>query len=299
MVHAKASTSSGTAPEPLRRAPAKRPQAELPCAPSAEARCVHQWFEQQAARTPEALAVVCEARRLSYRELNQRANQLAHFLSRQGVGPNVLVALSMERSWEVVVAILGILKAGGAYVPLDPAYPQERLRFMLQDSRAVLLVTQEKLADKFATLPTKTFCLDRQWSALAGEPSGNPPTAAQPQDLIYVIYTSGSTGRPKGAGVYHRGFSNLMNWYLEEFGVKASDRVLLVSSLSFDLTQKNLYAPLLRGGQLHLLPSGPFDPAQIQRVIARHKVTLINCTPSAFYPVIEPAGRSTWQAVAS
>lgn len=261
--------------------------------------CAHQLFERQAALTPDAPAVVFENSRLTYRELNERANQVAHYLRRAGIGPDILVGISTERSLDMVVGIYGILKAGGAYVPLDPAYPQERLSFMLEDARAKVLLTKSNLAGKFGNTTAKVICLDTQRDEIARESRENPGIVAGPDNLIYVIYTSGSTGRPKGAGVYHRGFTNLMHWFVTEFAIDARDNSLLVSSLSFDLTQKNIYATLMRGGQLHLLPDGPFDPVRISGLIQAHKITLLNCTPSAFYPLVEPPNPQAFQKVAS
>ncbi|MDB6121124.1 MAG: non-ribosomal peptide synthetase [Pedosphaera sp.] len=261
--------------------------------------CVQQLFAKQAALTPEARAVVLGREHLTYRELNERSNQLSSYLRKCGVGPNVLVGISVERSLEMVVGILGILKAGGAYVPLDPAYPQERLAFMLQDARAPVLLTQKKLVEKLLATQARIFCLDSEWETVATESRENPASASSPDNLIYVIYTSGSTGRPKGAGVYHRGFTNLMHWFVSEFAITSRDNVLLVSSLSFDLTQKNIYATLMRGGQLHLLPTGPYDPGLIARLVREHQITLLNCTPSAFYPLIEPASAMAFQNVSS
>jgi amino acid adenylation domain-containing protein len=264
-----------------------------------EQSCIHELFEEQAARTPDSIAVVHGKERLTFRDLNRRANQVAHFLKSTGVGANVLVGISVERSIEALVGILGILKAGGAYVPLDPAYPQERLSFMLQDAKAPVLLTQQKLIPNLPATAAKVVCLDADWSKIASHPTDNPARTASPNDLIYVIYTSGSTGRPKGAGVYHRGFMNLMHWFVTEFAISVTDNVLLVSSLSFDLTQKNLYATLIRGGQLHFLPSGPYDPGLISDLVYQNKITLLNCTPSAFYPLIELSNPRTYEKVAS
>ena len=263
--------------------------------------CVHELFEQQAARTPDSVAVVCGEDRLTYAELNERANQLAHYLRRCGLGRGMLVGISMERSLEMLVGLFGILKAGGAYVPLDPAYPRERLDFMLQDAKASILLTQKCLVERSAATASglQVICLDSGWKTIARESCENPAGVAQTDDLIYVIYTSGSTGRPKGVGVYHRGFTNLVHWLMEDFAINDHDRALMISSLSFDLTQKGLYAPLLRGGGLHLPPAGPYDPALLKELIERNRITLLNCTPSAFYPLIEPAQAAVFQKVAS
>ena len=236
--------------------------------------CVHQLFEEQVARTPQAVAVEFEGKALTYSELNRRANQLAHALRRKGVQANSLVGVSLERSIEVVVGIYAILKAGGAYVPLDPTYPAERLDAMIAGSRLRLLLTSPALAGRFSSRPDlEVMTLNDSDAAFASESSDNPTPASTPNDLIYVIFTSGSTGAPKGAAVYHRGFTNLVHWFVSEFNFDNRDHVLLVSSLSFDLTQKNLYAPLIRGGTLHLYPPGPYDISLLGRLIAQHGIT--------------------------
>ncbi|MFK0167153.1 condensation domain-containing protein, partial [Rhizobium sp. NPDC090279] len=165
--------------------------------------CLHELFEEQARQTPEATAVVFGAEQLSYDELNTRANQLAHHLRRQGVGPETLVGVCMERSHEVVVALLGILKAGGAYVPLDPEYPRERLAFMLEDTGVPVVISEERFIDRVANTGTRLILLDRDRSLLDAEPATNPAVTIDPDALAYVIYTSGSTGKPKGVMVPH------------------------------------------------------------------------------------------------
>jgi len=262
-------------------------------------KCIHQLFEEQVERTPVAVAVMFERQTMTYSELNARANQLAHHLRLLGVGPDVLVGLCVERSLEMVVALLAILKAGGAYVPIDPQYPNERITFMLQDSKATVLLTQNEFVKKLGKASGQIVCLDTDREAFAVQSRENPPACAGLENLIYAIYTSGSTGSPKGARVYHRGFTNLMHWFLMEFAIGATDNVLLVSSLSFDLTQKNIYATLLCGGKLHLLPGGLYDPGSIADSIQQNQVTLLNCTPSAFYPLIEAPGLENLQKLNS
>ena len=214
--------------------------------------------------------------------------------------PNTFVGICVERSLEMVVGIYGILKAGGAYVPLDPVYPRDRLAYMVQTAKIRVLLTQDRLVPLFGDAAEVEFIrLDTEWPAISRESGHNLEPAATPDDLIYLIFTSGSTGRPKGAAVYHRGFTNLLLWFVTEFGITAADRNLLVSSLSFDLTQKNLYAPLIRGGRLHLAPTGPYDAQQLSRLIRDHGITLINCTPSAFYPLIEPPSDEALSRLAS
>lgn len=269
-------------------------------APWPSDRCIHQLFEDQVRKTPEAIAVEFNDATLTYRELNERANQLAHFLRQLGVRPDSLVGISLERSLEVVVGVYGILKAGGTYVPLDPTYPGDRLTYMVQSARCAVLLTQEKLASRFAALPgVQILKLDTDWPTIATQRRDDPAPAATPDNLIYVIFTSGSTGQPKGAAVYHRGFTNLLNWFVTDFEITSADRTLLVSSLSFDLTQKNLYAPLIRGGRLHLYPPVPYDVSLLRRLIQKHGITLVNCTPSAFYPLIEPPEDATLAMLAS
>ncbi|WP_223305976.1 non-ribosomal peptide synthetase [Massilia sp. NR 4-1] len=252
-------------------------------------RGVHRLFEDQVARTPDATAVVYLDQTLSYTQLNARANRLARHLRTLGVGPNVLAGICVERSLEMVVGILAILKAGGAYVPLDPAYPAERLGHMLRDAQLPVLLTQQGVLARLPQLAqqdSQVLCLDREDGWLDACDSANLEGGSGADDLAYAIYTSGSTGRPKGTLIHQRGLCNLVNWYIAQFGLGAQDRALLFSSFSFDLTQKNLFAPLLVGGQLHI-PLEGYAPDQAPAYIARHGITFINCAPSAFYPLLD------------
>jgi len=250
-------------------------------------RCVHELFEEQVERTPAAIAVVIEEQELTYRELNARANQLAHYLRRHGVGPDVLVGICVERSVELIVAVLGVLKAGGVYVPLDTDSPKERIAFMLEQACLSFLLTQHPLLPRLPDHAGVCVCLDVNWPSIARESDENLNSGVVPGNRIYAIYTSGSTAKPKLATVFHRGFTNLMHWYLTEFEIDARDRALVASSFSFDLTQKNVFAPLLSGGRLCLAPAGVYDAAAICGAIAQHQITLLNWTPSAFYPLVE------------
>ena len=196
---------------------------------------LHGLFEQQVARTPDAVALVCGVEQLSYAQLNRRANQLAHHLRSLGVGPDVLVGLCVERSVEMLVGVLGILKAGGAYVPLDPAYPTERLHYMLQDCGASFLLTQAAIATLLPAGAAWAITLDAQWGQIAAGPDHNPGHGElHPRNLAYVIYTSGSTGQPKGVMVEHRGVCNLMSAQRAAFDVHPDSRVLQFASPSFD-----------------------------------------------------------------
>jgi len=184
--------------------------------------CLHELFEAQAARTPEAASVVFEDQQVDYGELNRRADQLARTLRRLGVGPEVLVGICLERSIELVVGLLAILKAGGAYVPLDPAYPRERLEFMREDSGLGVVLTQQRLLDLLPTVPVR-LCLDATPLNGAGPAEG---PRARPDNLAYVIYTSGSTGRPKGAMNTHGSIVNRLLWMQEAYRLDTADRVL-------------------------------------------------------------------------
>src|SRR6185312_7044730 len=213
---------------------------------------VYELFEAQAAARPDAVAVVCGAEQLSYAELNQRANQLAHYLRRQGIGPEVVVGLCLERSLEMVIGLLGILKAGGAYLPLDPDYPRQRLEYMLSDAQVKLVLTKRRLLDRLPVHRELTIVLDDEWATIARENAENPTRVSEAGNLVYVIYTSGSTGQPKGVMVTHGGLRNLASAQIESFGVRASSRVLQFASLNFDASISEICMTLCQGAQLHL-----------------------------------------------
>ncbi|MCM3268071.1 non-ribosomal peptide synthetase [Paenibacillus elgii] len=257
-------------------------------------------FEQQVARTRERTALVFGGQTISYGELNRQANRLAHRLQALGVGPDTPVGVCLDRSPELVAGLLAVLKAGGAYVPLDPALPPERLGYMTERAGVKALVTKLAWAERLAVRPDlAVVCLDDGAAGLEAEPEHNPDSKAGTGHLMYVIFTSGSTGTPKGASVYRSGFENLLQWYTCEFGMTEEDRVLLISSPSFDLTQKNIFAPLVTGGQLVLLPSGPYDAGEVVSLIERHGITLLNGTPSAFYPLLDITASAGYGALAT
>src|SRR5215204_4086788 len=214
---------------------------------------VQQLFELQVERTPEAVALVSGSEPLSYAELNRRANQLAHYLRRQGVGAEVVVGLCVERSVEMVVGLLGILKAGGAYLPLDPGYPRQRLEYLLADAQVGLVLTQERLLGQLPVHWGQTLVLDQEWSAIASESEANPEVVNEAGQLAYVIYTSGSTGQPKGVMITQGGLVNYLQWASATYPFAAGSGSPLHSTLSFDLTVTTLYAPLLVGGWVELL----------------------------------------------
>ncbi|MGA8137182.1 MAG: amino acid adenylation domain-containing protein [Pseudomonas gingeri] len=242
-------------------------------------------FEAQAALTPHAVALVCAGQTLDYAVLNARANRIAHRLIALGVRPDDTVGLCARRSPEMVIGLLGILKAGAAYVPLDPQYPAQRLAHMLADSAPRALVFQQGLDE--LPLPAGLATLELNDPTLLDVADHNPQVPALNfSHLAYVIYTSGSTGLPKGVMVEHRGLRNLLDWYLEDLALHAGDAVLLASSYNFDLTQKNILAPLMVGAALHLAEE-PFNPAAIVAQIAEAGVTHINLSPSAFHALVD------------
>ena len=252
-----------------------------------------EWFAAQAARTPEAVALAYEEQRLTYRALNERANQLAHHLRGLGVGPDVLVGLCVERSLELVVGVLGILKAGGAYVPLDPAYPAERLAFMLEDSRAPVVLTQSRLRADLPASAAHIVCLDgAEKAALAAQPTTDPPGGGSAANLAYVIYTSGSTGKPKGALVTQHNVVRLMQATEGWFHFNASDVWTLFHSYAFDFSVWEMWGALLYGGRLVIVPYlTSRSPEAFYELLRREGVTVLNQTPSAFRQLIqaEPA----------
>jgi amino acid adenylation domain-containing protein len=285
--------------------------------------CLHKLFEAQAARTPDAVAVVfdetkAERRRpkddsafsvrrsafsvfqMTYRELNRRANQLAHHLRELGVGPDTLVALCADRSLEMLVGILGILKAGGAYVPLDPAYPPDRIAFMLEDSQAPVLVTQQSMYNSRFTIhdlgqsdaaivhrTSKIVTLDTDWPAISARSSANPPATAAGEHLAYVIYTSGSTGRPKGVMVRQRGLLNLCAALRPLFADAAVQRTALITSISFDISVNQIFPTLLCGRTLHIIPDAvKYDSATLMRYVDQQAIQLMDAVPSYVQAVL-------------
>ena len=250
--------------------------------------CLHQLFEAQVERLPEAVAVVFEGEQVSYWELNRRANQLAHHLQRLGVGPDALVGICVERSLEMVVGLLGILKAGGAYVPLDPTYPAERIAFMMTDARPHVLLTQQRLLADLPEHEAHIICLDTGWSTIAQQSGANPTSAVSSENLAYVIYTSGSTGQPKGVMVSHRAICNHMFWMQARFPLAATDRVLQKTPFSFDASMTEFYAPLLSGAQLIMArPGGQKDSEYLIKTMAEQRVTILQLVPSLLRVLLE------------
>ncbi|MGH8490382.1 MAG: non-ribosomal peptide synthetase, partial [Gammaproteobacteria bacterium] len=243
-------------------------------------RCIHDLFEPQAQKTPEAVAVVYEDQFLTYGALNARANQLAHTLRGLGVGPERLVGVCLERSFELMVGLLGVLKAGGAYVPLDPSYPEERLAFMLEDAGVSVLLTQARLVATLPSTSAPVLCLDREWETIRTEPQGNPHSPVTPENLAYIIYTSGSTGKPKGVMISHRGLVNYLSWCTEAYAVAGGNGTPVQSSIGFDATITSLYPSLLVGRPVVLLPETQEIEGLSALLQSKHNFSLVKITPA-------------------
>ncbi|WP_421657455.1 amino acid adenylation domain-containing protein [Leptothermofonsia sp. ETS-13] len=241
---------------------------------------LHDLVEAQVARSPAAVAVVFDGQRLTYRELNQRANQLAHHLQTLGIGPEVTVGICLQRSLEMVIALLAVLKAGGAYVPLDPTYPPERLAHILTDAELAVILTQETLLPILPESGVPTLCLDVHWQKIAHECKENPVSPATAENLAYIIYTSGSTGQPKGVLIEHRGAVNTILDVNRRFGVNSQDRVLAVCSLNFDLSVYDILGLLAAGGTV-VLPQPAIAPDLNHWIdlMEQEQVTLWNSAP--------------------
>jgi len=250
--------------------------------------CIHALFEAQVGRTPGAEAVVFAGESLTYAALNARANRLAHHLVARGVGPDQPVAICVERGMEMVVGLLAVLKAGGGYVPLDPAYPEDRLRYTLADSRPALLLTQATLRERFADLDVPVLALDADAAQWADLPETNPDRAdVAPEHLAYVIYTSGSTGQPKGVMVEHRNVARLFSATDVWFGFGPDDVWTLFHSFAFDFSVWEIWGALLYGGRLVVVPRETArSPEDFYALLCSEGVTVLNQTPSAFRQLI-------------
>lgn len=257
---------------------------------------VHQWISEQAAKTPDAIAVTCGKQRLTYTQLERAANQIALSLIEDGVQPDQCVGLCFDRHLYLLPAILGILKAGAVYVPLDANYPEDRIAYILQDAGIKVILTRGEIAEKLPARNSTVIAVDQllQEDESVQEDKSVKAQSAIDQSInrepdadrrLYVIYTSGSTGKPKGTSVYHRAEVNLLTWYTQQFAMNATDRVLLVSAIGFDLTQKNLFAPLVCGATLVIPDFQEFDSNALVELIHRDHITWLNCAPSAFYPL--------------
>jgi amino acid adenylation domain-containing protein len=252
--------------------------------------CVHELFAEQAALTPKAVAIVFGQESLTYEELNWRANQLAHHLKFLGAGPDSLVAISMERSLEMVIALIGTLKAGAAYLPLDPAFPADRLRFMLDDSKASLLLTRSEEKERLGELPAnvRAICLDTDWRLISEEGDEELHVLMTPENLAYVIYTSGSTGWPKGVQIPHRAVVNFLHSMRREPGLTSADTLLAVTSISFDIAGLEIFLPLTTGARVVVASSEEiFDAAKMKALMRSSGATVMQATPSFWQFLVE------------
>jgi amino acid adenylation domain-containing protein len=269
--------------------------------------CIHELFEAQVERKPEAVAVQFEGKQLTYRELNSRANQLAHYLQGLGVGPDKLVGICIERSLEMLVGLLGILKGGGAYVPLDPSYPRESLAFMLDDARVSVLITQAKLVEdrgwrmedgdprsSILDPPLQIVFVDEDWGEIAEQSDKNSTSQVCSADLAYVIYTSGSTGQPKGVQVSHKSVVNCLCGIDENVALTAEDVFLAVTTISFDIAALELYLPLITGATVVLASRDEVpDPKLLLDRLNQSRATTMQATPSAWKVLFDAGWRGS------
>jgi amino acid adenylation domain-containing protein len=255
-------------------------------------RRLEQLVEAQVDRTPDAVAVIHEKQSWSYRELDERADRLARHLRGLGAGPGTLVAVCMNRSAEMVVAVLGILKAGAAYVPLDPAYPKERLAFLLRDTAAVALVTQVRRIAQLPEVTIPVICIDADWATIALHPAERPERKSTAEEMAYVIYTSGSTGTPKGVVLRHRAVVNTIDWVNKTFGVGPGDRVLWVTSICFDLSVYDLFGVLAAGGTVRVATGSELhDPERLLEALAGEPITIWDSAPSLLGQLVPHFGK--------
>jgi amino acid adenylation domain-containing protein len=256
--------------------------------------CTHEWIERQATETPDAIAVICGQEQLTYQDLRVRSDRLAHRLRAMGVGPDSLVALCLDRSASLIVAPLAVWKAGGAYVPLDPEFPSSRLSFMLEDSGASVLVTESRLLDRLPQNVPKVICLDRERQALEQESVEPLLCSTTADNLAYVIYTSGSTGKPKGVEISHRSLVNFLASMQHQPGIVESDRLLAVTTLSFDIAGLELYLPLVSGARVVIAPrADAFDGTALASLLDDSGITIMQATPVTWRLLLESGWRGT------
>ena len=244
---------------------------------------VHELFEKRARKQPDALAIAWEEAQITYGELNRRANQLAHHLRGLGIGPEKRVGICLERSLAMIVGLLAILKAGGAYVPLDPSYPAERLSFILAETRMPVLLTQQGLLAGLSLHGARAVLLDTESEAIARELAENPLSGVAAENLAYVIYTSGSTGTPKGVQIAHRSVVNFLHAMRQQPGLSEQDRLLSITSLSFDIAALELFLPLMVGAHVTLVSrETATDSAQLALKLMETGATVMQATPATW-----------------
>ena len=249
-------------------------------------KCIHDFFEEQSAKTPDAIALIYASERISYAELNQRSNRLAHYLRKRGVQAETLVGIFLTRTPELLVAILGVLKAGGAYVPLDPKYPKDRLRSILEDSKMSLILTENGLQQWLSDFSGQVIYLDSDRMAILACENSDPEFGTAPENLAYVLFTSGSTGRPKGVAIEHRSTATFLHWVCATFSKEQMSGVLFSTSVCFDLSVFEVFGTLAQGGKIIMAENALYLP----QLSAKDEVTLINTVPSAMAELVH--GRS-------
>ncbi|MDH4082244.1 MAG: amino acid adenylation domain-containing protein [Nitrospira sp.] len=260
-----------------------RTQREYP-----QSACFPQLFEAQVDRMPDAVALSMGQKTLRYSQLNTQANQLARYLQTQGARPGAAVGIGLERSVEMVIALLAVLKTGAAYVPLDPDYPRDRLRFMSENASLIAVLTSASLSDRFDAQVCRTLCLDQEQERIAQEPDHNLPPTATPQDLAYILYTSGSTGQPKGVEIPHRALVNFLWSIRQEPGCSAQDVMLSVTTLSFDIAGLELYVPLLVGARVEIATRAvAMDGRQLRALCEAVQPTIMQATPATWRMLVE------------
>jgi amino acid adenylation domain-containing protein len=253
--------------------------------------CLHELFEKKVEQTPDSIALVFEGEKLTYRQLNDRANRLAQYLQSFGVEPETFVGVCMERSLEMVVALYGTLKAGAAYVPIDPTYPAERQAFMMADAQASLILTQAHLVADLPKNNAKVICLDSQWNEIVQQSKENPQRVVGPENLAYMIYTSGSTGKPKGVMNTHQAIVNRLLWMQEAYPLTAEDRVLQKTPFSFDVSVWEFFWPLIIGSQLVMaVPEGHRDRDYLIDIITKVGITTMHFVPSMLQVFLDGPG---------
>ena len=248
----------------------------------------HQFFEDQVERRPDACAVVMGAEQMSYGELNSRSNRLAHFLRDQGVRAETLVGVYLDRSFDLLVSLLAILKSGGTYVPLDPKFPRERIEFMLTDSELSVLLTQSSKQNDLPTTAVQTVLLDEKAGLFSKYPVSNPSSIAEAAHIAYVIYTSGSTGKPKGVMVSRGSLANFLLSMVRTPGLAANDRLLAVTTTSFDISLLELLLPLVCGAEVVIARSDQtYDAMALQALVRQHAITVMQATPTTWRMLLE------------
>ncbi|MBO3462590.1 non-ribosomal peptide synthetase [Aetokthonos hydrillicola Thurmond2011] len=257
--------------------------------PYPQEQCIHELFEAQVDKTPDKIAVIFEDQQLTYYELDQKANQLAHYLQSLGVGTEVVVGVCCDRGLDMVIGVLGILKAGGAYIPIDPAYPQERIAFMAEDSQIAVLLTQSHLTAQLPSSQANLICLDRDWHIISAASDGTrlSTSGATTENLAYIIYTSGSTGKPKGVQIEHRSVVNFLTSMSQKPGITEKDVLLAITTISFDIAGLEIYLPLSIGAKILLVSrETAADADQLMQKLNSYNVTIMQATPATWQMLV-------------